>query len=1032
MSPDIEQLRKRLTGLVARRAGFAIALQGTAGIGKSFTVREVFNGAVCKTFGVRAIAPVAALVQVLPKPKKLAAWATRELENPEPSLEALITLLIGLAPIAIHVEDLHECTSDQTEFWQELANAITQTKGVGLIVTTRTAVPEGFETIRLEPLSGLESAQMLEAEISAKLPVEASNWIHARAAGNPLFVLEFFRFLTRRGFVWSDGKQWHWRTPERDVLPSSVEAMIERSILEACSDQSTRTALEVRAYLESKLPNVKLEPEMLAKIAGLDKTVLEMGNQKLQNNSILNQTGFAHPLFREVPIKDIPAQTRQDFARNALEVLALEDAAVFVEDAQLGREQSLELLRNAAKDSENPGPLLARAVEFADGETRTALALEAARALALFNIPLAEKMFNMVLKDNTDSDVTLEYITFLSRYNHNDARAMFDQLPEMVRATSAGLILRFGLLNFESENPTILEIWRNELGSSSDFDPDLLVHVINALHILKQIPGAIELADQVLLRSDLSPWQRARTLNRKSNALQNAGRYAEALALTEQVLAILKQYNLGGRELMLQDFANRHWMLGNHQQAIEATKEALQISLEVGNVSNQMIARSSLGTCFWEMGEYLLAEEALLEAWEFQARSPSQRSTNDTLQGLVQLYLGWFENPSAEILVRKYSKLSVEYAKTLQDPAFIATTRTFAAYVEFEYGSKERALELALEIKAMWSETDAYTDRWHSIALEGHARAELGQREEGIALLTKAVQAFEKADHPSVANGVGLELDRLTNDLESARKRLAYFEERGLMHSYNCGMRLFPELAAEANIKTIEPASTQARATDSTHLQVLGTMQITHNNNTEVIRGQKRKALLAALLEARILGRIEVKTLELLDRVYADTNDTDGLAALKQNVFKIRSSFGQDAIMTTANGYALGAISSDAEGFLKQTDTQLWRGAYLQDALLEANDVVSEILTQALQKTANSLLESDPTETARSGRILLETDPYNLPALQLTCQALRALKNHRSLTRTYSESREKLLEVGESLPVRWQDFLRGPLISPEN
>jgi tetratricopeptide (TPR) repeat protein len=1032
MSLNVEQLRKRLTGLVARRAGFAIALQGGAGIGKSFTVREAFNGAVCKTFSHRAVAPVAELVRILPKPKKLAVWAARELENPEPSLEALITLLIGLAPIAVHLEDLHECSTDQLEFWQELALAITQSKGVGLIFTTRMAAPEHFETIMLEALSDEATAQMLEAEINAKLPAEATAWIHARAAGNPLFALEFFRFLTRRGFAWNDGQSWHWRTPERDVLPVSVEAMIERSILEACSDQNTRTALEARAYLEHKLPNLKPESEMLAKVAGLELDALEVAERKLRSRGVINPFGFAHPLFREVPIKDIAPQTRQDFARNGLEVLPLEVAAVFVEDAQLGREHSLELLTNAARGSENPGPLLARAVEFAEGETRTALALEAARALALFDIPLAEKMFNIALQEKKNSDLILEYISFLNRHDVETATTKFKQLPEEVRSTPAGLTLRFELLTMVSDDKTILEVWRNELGSSSDLDPDLLVHVINSLMVQREIPAAIALADQILLRSDLSPWQRARALNRKANAEQDDGRYAAALVLTEQVLEILERHNLGGRERMLQDFANRHWVLGNHQRAIESTHESMRLSLEVGNVSNQMIARSSLGGFYWEMGEYLLAEEALLEVWEYQSRGPLQRGTSDTLLSLLQLYQGWYGNPSGELLARKYAKLSVEYAKQLGHPTHIAVTQTFAAYVEFEYGSKERALELALEIKTMWTETDTYTDRWHSTALEGQARAALGQHEAGIALLTKAVQEFERADQPSSANGAGLELDRLTNDLESAHKRLAWFLEHGLMHNYNSGMRLFPELAAKTNIKTIEPASTQARATDSTHLQVLGTMQITHNNNTEVMRGQKRKALLVALLEARILGRNEVRTLELLDSVYADTNEIDGLAALKQNVFKIRSSFGQDAIITTANGYALGTISSDAEGFLKQTESQLWRGPYLQDAMLEPNDVVSEILTHALQSTASKLLESDPTEAARTGRILLETDPYNLPALQLTCQALRSLENHRSLTRTYRESRAKLLEVGEALPVRWQDFLSTRMISAAN
>jgi hypothetical protein len=345
-SREVEPIRKRLSGLAARRAGFVLGLQASAGMGKTFTVLEVLKGASCRTVSVRAVAPVSKLIQTLPRPKRLAVWVERELEKPEPSSEAIMALLLGLAPLVIHVEDLHECTTAQLEGWQALARGITQSRGLALIATSRITLPEPFETVVLEPLSSAASTQLLEHEVGAILPAEATAWIHARAAGNPLFTLEFFRSLTRRGFVWSDGSRWHWRVPDRDVLPVTVEAMIERTINEACTDDSTRVALEARAYLEHLEPNLKLEQEVWAQVAGLELDVVELAERNLRAGGVLGDSGFVHPLFREVPIKNISSLVRESFARHALEVLPLEIGALFIEDAQLGAKRSLELLQH--------------------------------------------------------------------------------------------------------------------------------------------------------------------------------------------------------------------------------------------------------------------------------------------------------------------------------------------------------------------------------------------------------------------------------------------------------------------------------------------------------------------------------------------------------------------------------------------------------------------------------------------------------------------------------------------------------------
>jgi hypothetical protein len=141
-------------------------------------------------------------------------------------------------------------------------------------------------------------------------------------------------------------------------------------------------------------------------------------------------------------------------------------------------------------------------------------------------------------------------------------------------------------------------------------------------------------------------------------------------------------------------------------------------------------------------------------------------------------------------------------------------------------------------------------------------------------------------------------------------------------------------------------------------------------------------------------------------------------------VYQLREIGGSSVIVTTQNGYALGEVISDAETFLETGDTRTWRGAYLDGLEFERiNQTVLETLHLALQTHAEQLLRTDPIEAARVGRLLCDADAYDLGALRLTLNALRAVKNHKTLARIYNQARGGLLEIGEVLPERWQDFL---------
>ena len=197
----------------------------------------------------------------------------------------------------------------------------------------------------------------------------------------------------------------------------------------------------------------------------------------------------------------------------------------------------------------------------------------------------------------------------------------------------------------------------------------------------------------------------------------------------------------------------------------------------------------------------------------------------------------------------------------------------------------------------------------------------LGQQPVALEILRALAGEAATNGNTALIQHYGLEIDRHTNDALSARERLEWYEAEGRSHGVHKVLRYFPELAIT------KPAHLEPQP--AIRLEVLGAMRLRRETSTVALRGAKRKELLAMLLEARLRGRDEVSSSDLCDALYPA--DALGLGALKATVFKIRQSLGAELIVTTASGYALGAVASDAEEFLKTSDLQLWRGPYCEE-----------------------------------------------------------------------------------------------------
>ena len=255
--PQVAALVERLRPVANKRAGVALGVWGEAGIGKSHRLAAALTRLPCHTRTVSANCSPAQLAGSLPRPPRLATWVERAItaagtgpvSDPANLGAAFASWLRALAPFVLLFEDVHAASEANRAFVRHLATAAHGVRGIGLVTTGRRPPTDPFVPLRIEALSASDSALLLASEVGMPLPSQASDWVYAKAAGNPLYTLEFLRYLARRGHLWNDGRRWRWRAPVDGFLPTSVEALIEQLLASARQDARDGAVLEARAVL---------------------------------------------------------------------------------------------------------------------------------------------------------------------------------------------------------------------------------------------------------------------------------------------------------------------------------------------------------------------------------------------------------------------------------------------------------------------------------------------------------------------------------------------------------------------------------------------------------------------------------------------------------------------------------------------------------------------------------------------------------------------------------------------------------------
>jgi tetratricopeptide (TPR) repeat protein/DNA-binding SARP family transcriptional activator len=1015
---------EKLANLPKRKAGLLLGLCGTAGAGKTYTANQLLSHSKFRFVTLQASSPMSVLAKTLlnalKNHRKSPTWVVSMLSQLERGeyleqdlmVQAFIAGMSSLAPFVLFVEDLHELEPERAQFYTDFAQALQRIPRIALLVTSRTKLPELFESLHLEALDSSESAALITQEFGLSIPDQTLDWVFKQAQGNPLFTLEYLRDLQRQGHLLRSDHGWQWSIPTRVTLPNTVEVLIEQ-VLSQCSSMALQ-ALEGRVLLEEHDAQA-----LWFVIAKLEADAFNAARSELESLGIMHGILFAHPLFREVTLKRLSEAQKRQFLADLVEALREDNpllAIRFVPNAGLSASKSLELYRTAIALETDPNRLAylkAAATKLTAGFERSVLALEALRVLIRIDYLEAVRLADMLLMLDP---LNLEVIGLRARLHLNfgenkAAYALFEDFPGekdvawkiswgafLVRAEEYFTAYQFWLANADMHKHASIETKKNLVWMLLDQglrdQADVLIGELS----VQEASNLSEEYDKAFVQF----WM-----------YEEAGDYQKCIDLWDYLLNLAqKESNLGFQESLTFQKAACLMQLGNFQEAYKNFEIVLNLptsTITPLHHAENLTAMASLLIC---QGFYLEAERKLLEVRTILGHSNWKLSLLFCELNLAQLYLYW-KPAFGSMLCLKHARKALEYARQGQIQQFCSPALFLNVLAEIEFGEIETAQTLARELSAISHKTKsapAYLALW----AKGLVLEKTPDLQAAIAQLEEALLGVYQYEDRML---IQIKIAHLKNDSSSAKKLLSRFKANGFGLGVTFALQLFPQL--NAPIKPVQTASTL-------RINALGTLQIFNNNNLVILRGDKRKQFVALLLEAQIVGNPEVKTLELMDTLYSDLNDDEARKAIQQLVFRIRAQLGAESVQTSNDGYALCIVQSDVQDFLETGNTRLWRGAYLEDAQLLTSSgyqSLSEGIYNQLEHQVPSLIENDAIEATRVCRILLEAVPYDLEILKLAIKALKIQKNYTAIARLYARARASWLEVGEQLPDEWTTLI---------
>ncbi len=547
----IVKLKKRFSKVISKRGSMLLGMWGEVGVGQSWLIKELLNELPCKNIKFFSNANISELVQKLPQSNRLPLWVENSLAHISSNgsadnstiVDTLVALLATLTPFVLYVEDLHKSPPERLELWNDLAKAIGNSRGIGFITSSYKEPQDGFESYRLEPLTTIEATKLIDNEAKSLLPTAAHAWIYERSQGNPLFTLEYFRYLTRLGHLWSDGQRWRWRPPTDEFMPTSVEALIAQLLHNATTSSEVQVALAAKALL----PN-DASDDLWEEITGLEPQKFQEVKAQLENQGILIASKFAHSLMYEVAQRELSQTQCRQLARKAIDLLKTDkpkEAAFFVEKAELDLSDAQQILKQAAESARTLGNklevanFLARAATCAKGSEQVDLALEAARLLSGTNVSKAAEMTRLALGANPNNieAIFLQASLLSSLGQGEEAEQLLQSLPEEQLLETDWLEALIAVRVNRYDYSGSWELWQDHPEIHSLASVSTLVHIGKSLTQLGMFTEAKAFFKDARKAPDLSALDRALLLSSYAIIPLTEGDFDTALDNFNSVLA---------------------------------------------------------------------------------------------------------------------------------------------------------------------------------------------------------------------------------------------------------------------------------------------------------------------------------------------------------------------------------------------------------------------------------------------------------------------------------------------------------------
>lgn len=1039
----LAELHLRLGGLASGGPGLAALLFGPVGAGKTHAAQALRQGAPFRSLTVRATQPLSELAHLFlhdAAPRwvraALGRLVRRERLGEGDLALALVAALTTAAPVVVQVEDLHEAVGVRRTLWAALAQGVRRSRGVALLGTSLEPLPP-FETVEVPPLAGAELGALIHGHLGAVLPDAgdpgavprgATEWIAARTLGNPLFTLEYVRFLTRHGFLRGDGPRWFWTEPPPATLPENLVSLIGHAVARAALSPAARAALHTLAAL----PGEATAPER-AQCAGLPAPEWEAALRELGAGGLVRGGQIVHPLYAEVVRLRLSPDERRGLVRRAAQALEFRpDVAVRLLDLHpLPPGEALDLLRRAARHARAHGDepaaadFAARSVPLLHGELRLTAALEAARALRLADprraLALAHDAHTHAPHRPEAGSLLAELLA--RRGSREQALEVTDTLPPgaweertRLRALAHASVWDFGgvLREWEATPPG----GRGNLALRLSVARALL-HLGRPGEAAALVPPADPTAPDGT-GADLSSTDRAALLLAWGMLDHERGEFARALDRTSGAVALLRP--LGPGRGLAEALMQRAWLGWGQLETRPAradAEEAAHVAEALDHGVLAALARVSRAAPLLDDAEYEAAEEALHDGLAAADRAEGGGALRDACRAhLAFLYAEWgWVTASA-----RAARLSLAYAEHLLDPARPGQPQegdrarglALAAHAHARHGDPRHALVLAQEAVSLARPRGQERAVARAEVALGVASARLRRPEDAEHFLREGTGRLARLGLPGWAERFALELDAVRGDADRAGERLGPLLKHGGGHARRVAERLFPERRV---------ATPALPPTAATRLLVLGPFALETGQGRHAFPAQRGRGLLALLLGARLAGQPDVPQHDLTDALYPGQPEAQAKDALQQLVRRVRLALGKGAVWRTGQGYALGDVTSDAEEYLHTHDLRLWRGPYLEDVGEGGSPGVRERLGSQLRADLETHAEHDPDVTVRALRALLHSEPYDEAHLRFALATLRRLGRTRTARELYAAARTRFAELGHPLPDDWQTYL---------